>query len=154
MTPTRWAAVALVALAAPVCAQQPAPAKESPAPASGRSLRADRGVRLAVRGGAIQVKPMFALVALGDPLEWQVEDLPAGSELEIDFVSAENKVGPFPWRTSAQNPKRGRYVLGPHQKHTTQKAEAVGYWKYQVIVRLPDGNELSIDPGVIIKEGG
>jgi hypothetical protein len=138
------------ALAAPVCAQDSS-GKE---PAI-RKVATDREVKLAVRGDAIEVRPRDALVALGDTLEWQAGELPAGSELEIDFVSAYNKVGPFAWKSpSPQSPRRGRYLLGPNQKHNTGRAEAVGYWKYQVIVRLPDGTELSIDPGVIIKEGG
>lgn len=144
-----------MALAAPVCAQDKAPAKPAPGEPEGRRIRSDRDVTLSVKGGVIEVRPHDALVALGDTLEWKAGELPAGAELEIDFVSAYNKVGPFAWKApSAHSPRRGRYVLGPNQKHSTLKAEAVGYWKYQVIVRLPDGNELSIDPGVIIKEGG
>lgn len=144
-----------MALAAPVCAQDKDSAKPAPGEPEGSTIRSNRGVTLTVRGGVIEVRPRDALVALGDTLEWKAGDLPPGSELEIDFVSAYNKVGPFAWKTpSPHSPRRGRYLLGPNQKHSTLKAEAVGYWKYQVIVRLPDGSELSIDPGVIIKEGG
>jgi hypothetical protein len=147
----RWVLVVIMALSAPVCAQDGG----SPKPAADKAIRSDKAVTLSVKAGVIEVQPRDALVALGDTLEWRAGELPAGAELEIDFVSAYNKVGPFAWRTpSAHSPKRGRYLLGPNQKHSTLKAEAVGYWKYQVIVRLPDGNELSIDPGVIIKEGG
>jgi hypothetical protein len=155
LNPTRRALLVMLALAAPVCAQDVTARKETPASGGARRIKVDEEVRLFVKDGAIHVEPHDALVELGGTLDWKAGNLPAGSELEIDFMSAYNKVGPFAWRApSAHSPRRGRYVLGPNQKHSTLKAEAVGYWKYQVIVRLPDGSELSIDPGVIIKEGG
>jgi hypothetical protein len=120
----------------------------------GRStVETDRSVTITMEGRAIAVAPMYALVAKGDPLQWKIGALPKGAELEIDFVSNDGRVGPFPQKIDRQNPRRGRYVLAAGESHLTADAEVAGYWKYQVIVRSPDGTEVSIDPGVIIKEG-
>lgn len=157
-----WIPLVAVALAAPAPAQD---VKARPAGvhrlegqrsdrAQGRSrVETDRTVSISADGRSIRVDPMYALVALKDPLEWKAGALPAGAELEIDFVSGDGVVGPFPLKAGKQNPRRGRYVLAPGQSHVTAPADRVGYWKYQVILRLPDGTETSIDPGVIIKEG-
>lgn len=155
MKATRWIPVVILALCSPVCAQDK-PVKGGPA-GGGTTIQTDREVTLSVKGGAIDVKPRDALVKLGDSLDLRVVELPGGAELEIDFLSAYNRVGPFPWQkgNNTTNPKRGRYVLGgANTTHTTTKSDAAGYFKYQVIVRMPNGDELSIDPGVIIKEGG
>jgi hypothetical protein len=121
--------------------------------AASRSVETDRTVTISADGRTIRVDPMYALVATKDPLEWRAGALPSGAELEIDFVSNDGLVGPFPLQAGKQNPRRGRYVLASGESHVTAPAERPGYWKYQVILRLPDGSEVSIDPGVIIKEG-
>ena len=157
-----WIPLVAVALAAPAPAQdvkaRPVDVHKLPSRPPDRApdrsrVATDRTVTISVDGRSIRVEPMYALVALKDPLEWKAGALPAGAELEIDFISGDGVVGPFPLKAGKQNPRRGRYVLSKGESHVTAPAERVGYWKYQVILRLPDGTETSIDPGVIIKEG-
>lgn len=151
-----WIPLVAVALAAPAPAQdvKPAGVQKHPVRPPGKSrVETDRTIAVTTDGRSIRVEPMYALVAKGDPVEWRAGTLPKGAELEIDFVSNDGRVGPFPLENGKHNPRRGRYVLASGESHLTAPAEMVGYWKYQVIVRSPDGTEISIDPGVIIKEG-
>jgi hypothetical protein len=157
-----WIPLVAVALAAPATAQDvksdPVSVQKAPRRPHGRQqekalVETDRTVTITVDSRGIAVVPMYALVAKGDPLQLKVGALPKGAELEIDFISNDGRVGPFPGRIDRQNPRRGRYVLASGESYLTAGAEVVGYWKYQVIVRSPDGTDISMDPGVIIKEG-
>lgn len=159
---TAWIPLVAVALTAPAMAQDvksdPVSVQKAPRRPHGREqgrsvVETNDSVTITVDSRGIVVDPMYALVAKGDPLRLKVGALPKGAELEIDFISNDGLVGPFPGRIDRQNPRRGRYVLATGESYLTAGAEVVGYWKYQVIVRSPDGTEISIDPGVIIKEG-
>ena len=158
MKATAWVPIMLLAMAAPVACQE----KNTP-PKMAKAVDTDREVVITQSGTSIVVKPMTAVVALGSALKFTVGGLPAGATLEVDFVSApaeagkdqgKSYVGPFPRKDGDnQNPQRGRYSLGAGASWVTQPADELGYWKYQVIVRFANGAEISIDPGVIIKEG-
>lgn len=162
MNATAWVPIMVLALAAPVACQEKATHKPMPGKAR---VMTDTEVTLtyADAGHTITAVPPTALVAIRDALKFTVSGLPEGAELEVDFVSApaeagkdkgKSYVGPFPPRAGdVKNPERGRYSLGPGQSYLTEPADEIGYWKYQVIVRLKGGEEYSIDPGVIIKEG-
>jgi hypothetical protein len=153
---TAWVPIMVLAMAAPVACQDKNP------PSKGTVVPTDREVVITLSGSTISVEPETALVAKGQPLKFTVGAMRGATTVEIDFVTGpaeggadEGKpyVGPFPKRENdAKNPQRGRYVLTPGQSWTTEPAAVLGYWKYQVIVRGPDG-EYSLDPGVIIKEG-
>jgi hypothetical protein len=155
---TAWVPIMVLAMAAPVACQE----KNAAAPPPRKAVATDREVVITVANGIISVEPETAVVALGNTLKFTVGPMPAGTSVEVDFVTApaeggkdEGKpyVGPFPKKEGDnQNPQRGRYTLSPGQSWTTSPADALGYWKYQVIVRSASG-EISLDPGVIIKEG-
>lgn len=163
MKATALAPIMILAMAAPAACQD----RNSKPPASKAAVETDREVAITVaeKEKTITVRPMTALVAKGNPLKFTVTGTTDG-EVEIDFVSAppdpadpsygrgESYVGPFPPRAGdPKNPRRGRYLLRNRESVVTEPARVLGYWKYQVIVRLKGGEEISIDPGVIIKEG-
>jgi len=154
---TVWVPIIVLAMAAPSACQEKSP------PPRPKSIATDSEVTIKQMGNSVVVTPVTAVVALGHPLKFTVDHLQTGSVVEVDFVTAPAEagkdagkpyVGPFPRKEGdAVNPSRGRYVLNPGQSWTTMPSDELGYWKYQVIIRFPNGTEISVDPGVIIKEG-
>jgi hypothetical protein len=154
---TVWVPIIVLAMAAPSACQEKSP------PTKAKSIATDPEVIIGQSETSVVVSPVTAVVALGNPLKFTVRNLPAGATVEVDFVTAPAEagkdagkpyVGPFPRKDGdTANPSRGRYVLSPGQSWTTLPADELGYWKYQVIIRFANGTEISVDPGVIIKEG-
>jgi len=153
---TAWVPIMVLAMAVPVACQDKNP------PPKSLVVPTDREVVITLSGSTINVEPETAVVAKGQPLKFTISPMRSATSVEIDFVTGPAEagpddgkpyVGPFPKRENdAKNPQRGRYLLAPGQSWTTEPANELGYWKYQVIVRGPDG-EYSVDPGVIIKDG-
>lgn len=157
MRATVWVPIIVLAMAAPSACQEKNP------PRTKSVVATDSEVVIKQVGASVVATPVTAVVALGNPLKFTIDTLPAGARVEVDFVTAPAEagkdagkpyVGPFPRKEGdTANPSRGRYVLNPGQSWTTMPADELGYWKYQVIIRFADGTEISVDPGVIIKEG-
>jgi hypothetical protein len=102
----------------------------------------------------VNVDPDIAILKRDDTLVWLVMG-PEGYTSEVDFHAQDGKKGPFP-RTpvSARNPVRGRYYLKGGENFRTQNPDRKGYWKYDVKVWDPSGEQVGCkDPGVLIRNG-
>jgi hypothetical protein len=105
----------------------------------------------------IDVQPDVFVAKLGGPgVEFVVKGLPERFRLEIDFKSQANVKGPF---VRGAGP-RGRYdVLGTGKDVAVQsgkvdpdRVKGPAYWKYEVVVRDPEGNDrVAMDPGGVFR---
>jgi hypothetical protein len=118
-------------------------------------VKTDPAVTITVSGRQLSVDIDPALVKKDFTLIWKVTGLEKGHKVEIDIVSDGNAVGPFPRRAEEpRNPTRGRYVFTSSEQLETTRAERVGTWKYQVILRGPNEEDLdSLDPVIVVKNG-
>jgi hypothetical protein len=132
-----------------------------------RSVPVTEKVAVRLRDRQLEVTPQVALLVISKgaappSLKWEV-DIPRDHTLEINFVvdyegdtpqakrNGQPKRGPF---ARAQNEVRGRYLTrGPGVLDSGGVDVGLeSYWKYEVTVRTPTGQEIVQDPGVIIKE--
>jgi hypothetical protein len=120
----------------------------------------DRKVTITFTGAELVVEPEVFVAQLGGPgVEFEIKGLSQGQTVEIDFRPQGKARGPFARQT-------GR-VRGRHQATGTGKGVLVSvssgpvdtavvrkpsYWKYDVVVRDQNGNDLAvIDPGGVLK---
>jgi hypothetical protein len=123
----------------------------------GRSVAAvpyDTEVALTSDGKTITATPPIAIVSRGSgtPFKWVVGSLPDGSTLEIDIRVQGTRKGPFA-RTEAG--PQGRYVGRSGQSLPAGALQGAGreIWKYDVVLRDRDGNNVTaVDPAIIIME--
>jgi hypothetical protein len=126
-------------------------------PSNSETVPIDKQVTFAFDGKGLVVEPAVFLAKVGGPgVEFRAKGLPEGYTLEIDFTSQANTKGPFVKSESV----RGRYeILGRGNeaslqsgKVDTQRVKAGTYWKYEVVVRDREKNDLvAIDPGGVFK---
>lgn len=105
---------------------------------------------------SLSVDREYSVILPEGRLTWLVGDLGGdGRSVEIDFHVYEAKKGPFPLGEERNNPVRGRYIGRSDDKIISKHADRRGYWKYEVVLRGPDDDDLaSLDPGVMIIDGG
>jgi hypothetical protein len=137
------AALAIVA----VCQGQP--------PSNGGRY-SDAKVDLSSDGKTITVSPAVALVSreaqAKTPFQWVIGKLPEGTTLEIDFRVQGTQKGPFK-RTGPG--LMGRYSGGSGSTIPAGGllGEGRSIWKYDVILRDKDGNDLAAtDPAIVIMD--
>src|SRR5262249_46712496 len=118
----------------------------------------DTKVDLSSDGKTITASPAVALVSRAaqakTPFKWVIGTLPEGSTLEIDFRVQGTQKGPFKRAAGATWPM-GRYAGGSGSTITTGPLLGEGreVWKYDVVLRDKDGNDLAAtDPVVVIME--
>jgi hypothetical protein len=117
----------------------------------------DRTVAITIDNNRITANPMVALMRDGGAIEWNVSGLGRGQTLEIDFkVGFNNRRGPFP---KPEGWPIGRYSLtGDKPKVSSgayQASSGYAAWKYELVLRDENGNDLSaIDPVIVGKGGG
>ena len=117
----------------------------------------DRTVTITIDNNRITAKPMVAVMRDGGVIDWDVSGLARGQTLEIDFkVGNLNRRGPFP---KPEGWPIGRYSLtGDKPKASSGAYQAsAGYaaWKYELVLRDENGNDLAaIDPVIVGKGGG
>lgn len=126
-------------------------------PTASETVRIDKEVTITFDGKTLAVQPDVFLAKLGGPgVEFKVKGLPAKYTLEIDFTSQTNTKGPF----VRYGGVRGRYeVTGtgndlslPSGKVDPDRVKTPSYWKYEVVVRDPEKNDVvAIDPGGVLK---
>jgi len=127
-------------------------------PNSSETVSIDKQVTITVEGkDHLVVEPAVFVAKLGGPgIEFKVKGLPERYSIEIDFTSQTNTKGPF----VRSGGVRGRYeavgtgkdVTVPSGKVDVERVKAPSYWKYEVVLRDPEKNDVvAIDPGGVFK---
>lgn len=102
-----------------------------------------------VRAKTVGVEPMVFLQRLGGGVEFVAEGLLDDYTLELDFKTQHGTRGPF---KKGAGP-RGRYTLTASRPSVpSESADQTGVWKYEVVLRDRDSNDVvAIDPMGVLK---
>jgi hypothetical protein len=118
----------------------------------------DRTVAIRVDNMRLSAVPMVALMRDGGAIEWTATGLAKGQTLELEFtVGFKNLRGPF--ARLAAGGTRGRYTLTYEKPKVSsglyQRDAGYATWKYEIVLRDANGNDLAaIDPVIVGKGGG
>lgn len=108
-------------------------------------------VKLSLAGTTIHASPANVCLHRGRALTWEIG---SPGEVDIEFEIKGSDKGPFPHDPENPHNKAGRgsYKRSSPGDVGSNPAELTGRWKYAVKWKPPDGDAVTLDPEVCIRD--